>query len=220
MVKRVLLVDDHPLFREGVKSLISIETKYTVAGEASNAQTGLALAAELQPDLILLDISLPDKSGLALLADIGSRCPRTRVIILSMHAESNFIVEAFQAGAMGYVAKESASEKLMEAMGAVLKGELYLDGASSKDILRTLVTLTKPPVEDKYDSLTRREQEVMRLIAEGLSTKEIGERLFISHKTVESHRISILRKLGLSSAMDILRYAVKIGLIDTDAWKQ
>ena len=220
MTKRVLIVDDHPLFREGVKSLVSMENEYTVADEASDAKTGLALAVELQPDLVLLDISLPDKSGLTLLSEIRRQCPHTRTIILSMHTKSDYIVGAFQAGAMGYVAKESAAEKLIEALRTVSNGEFYLDGASSKDILQKLAVVSKPPSGNDNGSLTRREQEVMRLIAEGFAAKEIGTRLFISHKTVENHRINILKKLGLSSTMDILRYAVKIGLIDTDTWKQ
>jgi DNA-binding NarL/FixJ family response regulator len=148
--------------------------------------------------------------------------PDTRIVIVSMHSRVEFITKAFQAGATGYVVKESATEKLVEGLEAVSKGEYFLDTSLSQKVVSKLVKSSARAfdLDSRYQSLTRREQEVLRLVVEGLSAKEIGERLFISPKTVENHRTNIMNKLDIHSTMELVRYAAKLGLIDVDQWKE
>lgn len=220
--KQILIVDDHPLFREGLKSIISRSKHYEVCGEAGNAAEGLEAARELQPDMILIDISLPDRSGLELTREIRMILEETRVLIISMHAAINYITEAFQAGATGYVVKESAHERLLEGLDTIADGHYFLDSSISQEVVKTLkgTPVREARTSDtEYGRLTAREQEVMRLLAEGFKAREIGEMLCISPKTVENHRTNIMQKLGLHSTIELVRYAVKIGLIDVELWK-
>lgn len=221
--KRILIVDDHPLFREGLKAIIATNTKYEVIGEASTGHASVKMAKELQPDLVLLDVSLPDKSGIQLINDILKFSSETRIMIVSMHSKIEYIVKSFQAGATGYLAKESAADRLLEGMDYVLKGDYFMDTSVSREVVKKLADL---PAKEKiisgseYDKLTPREQEVMVLLAEGLSANQVAEKLFISPKTAENHRSNIMRKLGLHSTIELIRYAAKLGLIDVDLWKE
>ncbi len=221
-MKTILIVDDHPLFREGLKSLISRNTTFEVVGEAGNGREGLRMSKELKPDLVIVDISLPDRSGIDLTRNIRSLLSKTRVMIVSMHSKIEYIREALRAGATGYVVKESAADRLVQGLEAVSKGEYFLDSSLSHKVVKQLVESPEKGANIKdagYVSLTPREQQVMRLLAEGLSPKEIAERLFISAKTVENHRTNITRKLDLHSTMELVRYAARLGLIDVDLWK-
>jgi len=217
-----LIIDDHPLFREGLKFLIARYPGFEVVGEAGNGREGLQMAKELKPDLVLMDLSLPDKSGIDVTRDIRSHLSEARVIIVSMHSKIDHITESFRAGASGYIVKESATESLIQGLDAVSRGELYLDSPLSSKVVRRLAELPGKGTKIKdvrYESLTHREQQVMRLLAEGISIKEIAEKLFISPKTVENHRTNIMNKLELHSAMELIRYAARLGLIDVDLWK-
>lgn len=219
---RLLIIDDHPLFREGLKTIIGRHSKFEIIGEAGNAVEGLEKAEMLKPDLILLDISLPDKDGLQLTEELGRTLPKTEVIILSMHSKIDFIVKAFQAGARGYIVKESTHEKLILGCETVLKGEYFIDSSMSAEIVKMLAGFPQMNIsnaDSSYQELTSREQEIMRLLAQGNSTKEIAQKLYISAKTVENHRGHIMRKLNLHSAVELIRYAVRIGIIDPDTWK-
>lgn len=220
--KSILIIDDHPLFREGLKSIIDRDNRFEVIGESSCGKEGFDLAKELKPDLVVVDISLPDMSGIELTRDIRGRLSEARVIIVSMHSKIDYIAEAFQAGATGYVVKESASDRLLQGLWSVAQGEYFLDSSVSHQVVESLLKFpTKEAriTDPDYSALTPREQEVMRLLAEGLSAKEIAEKLFISPKTVENHRSNIMNKLDLHSTMELVRYAARLGLIDVDLWK-
>ncbi len=221
--KRILIIDDHPLFRAGLKAIIERNSKFEVVGEAGSGREGLRMAGRLKPDLVLMDISLPDRSGIQLTREIRSLLSDTRVMIVSMHSKIDYIVEAFQAGATGYVVKESASERLMNGLEQVSKGQYFLDSSVSHEVVKKL--MGSPEKETKitdvaYGTLTRREQEVMRFLAEGFSTKEAAEKLFLSPKTIENHRNNIMRKLDLHNIIELIRYAAKLGVIDLNLWKE
>lgn len=220
--KTILIVDDHRLFREGLKAIIEDHQKYEVIGEAGNGSEALRMAKKIKPDLALVDISLPDESGIELARDMLKVSSKTRIMIVSMHSKIDYIAGAFRAGATGYIIKESASAKLLEGINVVLKGDYFMDTAVSQKVVKKLMNMGKSEKmvsNNSYNSLTPREQEVMGMVAEGLSTNEISERLFISPKTVDNHRSSIMRKLNLHSTIEIARYAAKLGLIDIDLWK-
>ncbi len=218
----LLIVDDHALFRDGLKVLIERNPMYAVTGEAGNGKEALVAAKKLKPDLALVDISLPDQNGLDLIGEIKKISPGTRVIIVSMHSKIDYIANAFQAGAEGYVVKDSASDKLQQGIECVLKGDYFMDTSVSQKVVKKLMGLQTKEIKITnavYNTLTPREQEVMVLVAEGFSSSDIGEKLFISAKTVENHRSSIMKKLDIHSVIEIVRYAAKLGLIDIDDWK-
>lgn len=220
--KTVLIVDDHPLFREGLKSLLADRSGFEVIGEAGTGREALLKAEELRPDLVVMDLSLPDQSGIDVTRSMRGLLSETRIMMLSMHAEIDYITEAFQAGATGYVVKESASERLIECLETVSRGEYFIDASLSHQVAKNLMESGEKAAkitDAGYGTLTSREQQVMRLIAEGLTTKKIAKKLFISPKTVENHRTNIMNKLDLHSAMALVRYAARLGLIDVDLWK-
>jgi len=217
----IMIVDDHPLFREGLKSIIGRDQRYEIVDEAGSGQSALEKAAKIKPDLIMIDLSLPDMSGIQLTRQILAKLPQIKIIIVTMHSKVDYMAEAFQAGATGFVVKESAAEGLLKGIETVLKGDYFLDSAVSAQVVETLKKL--PGKETKindavYGTLTAREQEILRLLAEGLSAKEIAQKLFISPKTVENHRANLMNKLDLHSTIELVRYAAKLGLIDVDLW--
>lgn len=220
--KTVLLVDDHPLFQEGIKGLLQATPGFEVIGEAGSAREALDLARKRPADLAVVDISLPDKSGIELTRALCSLCPQMQVLIVSMHTHMDYIVEAFQAGAKGYITKESSRERLVQGLEKVAGGDYFVDSTLSHRVVRLILESSRGETrisDEKYGSLTPREEEVLRLLVEGFTNAEIAETLYISPKTVENHRSSIMSKLGLNSVLELVRYAVKIGLIDPDRWK-
>jgi len=220
--KTLLIIDDHALFRDGLRAIIERNPMYKVSGEAGNGQDALKAVKILKPDLALVDISLPDQNGLELIGEIQKISPLTKVIIVSMHSKIDYSAKAFQVGAAGYVVKDSASDKLQQGIDCVLKGDYFMDSSVSQQVVKKLMGLQTKNIKitnASYDTLTPREQEIMVLVAEGLSSSEISEKLFISAKTVENHRSSIMKKLDLHSVIEIARYAAKLGIIDINQWK-
>ncbi|MBL0732641.1 MAG: response regulator transcription factor [Desulfosarcina sp.] len=220
--KTVMIIDDHPLFREGLKSILSRHSKFEIVAEAENGFEGISHAKKMKPELIIMDLSLPDKSGIEVTREIIAKLPETYIMILSMHSKIDYITEAFKAGAKGYLVKESAAEKLVEGLNAISNNEYFLDASLSPQVIRNLIATKdkEAKITDAgYGALTPREQEIMRLVAEGLSSKVIAEKLFISPKTVENHRTNIMNKLDIHSTLELVRYAARLGLIDVEIWK-
>lgn len=221
--KRVLIVDDHPLFRDGLKSLVNRSTRYLVAGEAGSGEDAIQLAPKLKPDLITMDISLPGKSGIEATREILSLLPDVQLLIVSMHPKFEFIAEAFKAGARGYVVKEATSAKLIQAMDTLIQGEYFLDGGISFEIIQKMMTNSEDSAtieDDRYGLLSPREQQIMRMVVEGISTREIASQLALKPKTIENHRANLMKKLDIHNKMELVRYAAKLGLIDLEKWKE
>jgi len=218
---QLIIVDDHPLFREGLKTIVSRDHRYSVVAEAGNGKDGVALGREHRPDIMLVDISMPGKNGIQVIRELKEATPKTRFIVISMHSEADYIVEAFRAGAMGYLVKESAASNLIKGLETVARGDMFLDSALSQEVVFKLLqskSEDRNGSTDPYSTLTAREQEVMRLLAEGLTSKDVASKLFISPKTVENHRTNLMKKLGLNSTVELIRYAARLGLIDLDTW--
>jgi DNA-binding NarL/FixJ family response regulator len=220
--KKILIVDDHPLVREGLKTTVSSRPDYEVVAEAARADEALRLVHELKPDLVLLDLVLPDQSGLEVCRQIRSRRLKTRIMVVSMHSKTDHIVKAFQAGADGYMVKDSSVDKLLQGIQTVLDDRYFMDTTVSHKVVERLIQSDDNKAQIRngaYETLTSREQEILALLAEGLENQQVADRLFISIKTVKNHRASIMQKLNLHSIHELIRYAAKLGLIDLDLWK-
>jgi DNA-binding NarL/FixJ family response regulator len=212
---RILLADDHRILREGLRSLLEQQPDITVVGEASDGDAVVALARELRPDLVIMDVVMPGMDGIAATRQIRAECPATKVIALSMHSDRRFVSEMVRAGAMGYLVKDSAFEELNQAVRTVMSNRPYLSavitGTLVEDFVRQTSALDRPPLSP-LQMLTAREQEVLRLLADGKRVKEIAHLLSISSKTVESHRQNIMDKLEIHSTIELTRYALREGL--------
>jgi len=209
MSLRVLIVDDHEVFREGLKSLL-VAQGFDVVGEASRGRAALRLARALMPDLAILDIAMPELNGLEAARLMGRDVPKTRCIILTMHGEDAYVLEALRAGVLGFVLKSQAFSDLTQAIHAVTAGSVYL----SPGISRAVVDASLGGGAAPADPLTTREREVLHLVAEGRTTKAIADVLGISAKTVETHRGAIMRKLDIHDTPSLVRYAIRRGLIE------
>lgn len=206
--KKVLLVDDHPLVREGIANLIRTTPELKVSAEVGNAEeTLLALAKEV-PDLVLLDISLPGKNGIELLKDMHARYPRMQVLVLSMHEETVYAERALRAGAHGYIMKQEPGAKVIEAIRCVLRGELYVSPAIAAHMLKQYVSNRQGlDTRTSIEKLSDRELQVFSSIGKGMSTQEIAEMFHLSVKTIQTYREHIKRKLGLRNATDLVHHA-------------
>lgn len=209
---KVVLADDHELFREGMKAVLAREDQVAIVGEASTGGKAVELCRQLHPDIAIVDIDMPEMNGLTATKAIRKVCEGTRVLILSMMLDENAVAEALNSGAHGYVLKDSAIEELMIAIKAVMKGETYLSPKVATMVVRQLITNKDGRMTTVLDTLSAREQEILQLIAEGNSTREIAERLYLSPKTVENHRANIMRKLDLKDVPSLVKFAIRAKL--------
>jgi two-component system response regulator NreC len=213
---RVLIVDDHGIVRAGIRSLLEDQADIEVVGEAGSGWKAIELAIRLQPDVVLMDIAMGDLSGLEATQEIRERAPDVNVLALTMHDREEYFFAMLKAGALGYVLKESEPDELLAAIRAVHQGEAFLSPAVTKAVLEDYLTKRTDQAQPRSDTLTLREQEVLRLAAEGKTTREIADMLHLSVKTIEKHRSSMMRKLGLQSLPDLIKYAIRKGLIEVD----
>ena len=207
--RQVFIVDDHPITRRGLTQLINAEPDLKVCGESDNAITGLEDIKRIKPDIVLVDITLPRRSGLMLVKDIRLWVPSTYVLALSMHDESLYAERVLRAGGHGYIMKNEGGDKLLQAMRRVLDGVTYVSEGISRKIVDTFAGRRKDSGNSTVGHLTEREFEVFQLLGQGLPTAEIGKRLHLSPKTVDSHRLHIKEKLQLHSLPELMRYAVR-----------
>jgi DNA-binding NarL/FixJ family response regulator len=207
--KRIFIVDDHPMMRQGLAQLIGAEKDLSICGEAENAERALDAINSLKPDLVLADISLPGKNGLELIKDFHSLQPGLPVLVISMHDESLYAGRVLRAGGRGYIMKQEGGKKLMQAIRRVLDGNIYVSEKMSAEILETFSGRRAGTKGSPVEKLTDREFEVFQFIAQGKGTRDIAEKLHLSVKTVEVHRANIKAKLKLKSASELIRFAVR-----------
>jgi DNA-binding NarL/FixJ family response regulator len=208
-----VLADDHHLVRQGLRSLLQDESDLEVIGEARDGVEAVRLVEQLRPDVLVVDLMMPGLSGLEITREVAASWPETRTIVLSMHGSHHYVLEALRNGAAGYVLKEASADELIRAIREVAEGRRYLSAGLSERVIEAYVQKARTVGLDVYDTLTTREREVLHLAAEGLGNSEIGARLFISARTVETHRASLMRKLGLRSQTDLIRYALRRGIL-------
>jgi len=208
---RILLADDHVVMREGLRSLINSQPDMDVVGEADNGRAALLKVRELQPDMIVLDVSMPELNGIQVTERVKRICQRIKVLVLTAHDDSGYLRQLLEAGASGYLLKKAAAEELINAIRVVAAGGVYLDPTLAGKVVSGYVGKSRLRGETQGNELSEREAEVLRLVAWGYTNKEIAAYLSISVKTVESHKANLMEKLGLKSRVEIVRYALRQG---------
>jgi len=212
MKLRILLVDDHAILREGLRALLEEDPELIVAGEACNGAEAVRLAAELQPDLVIMDLTMPIMNGIDATREITKNHPNIKVLALSMENDRTFVVEVLKSGASGYLLKETAFAELLEAVYSVGSGETYLPKKITTLLIKEFLQCIPEEVNPVYERLSSREREILQLIADGRSTKEIAHQLDVSLKTVDNQRYGIMQKLQLFSIAELTKFAVRHGL--------
>jgi DNA-binding NarL/FixJ family response regulator len=209
----IVLADDHKVVRQGLRAVLEAEPDLRVIGEAGNGLEVTRLVERLRPDVLVLDLMMPGLHGLEVARKVRKLSPRTHVVILSMHKDESYVLEALKNGASGYVLKDSGVDELVKAVQEAAANRCYLSPPLSNSAIEAYVQSASDTKTDAYDSLTSREREVLQLVAEGHTNAEIGKRLFISPRTVEIHRANMMQKLGLRNRTDLIRYALKRGIL-------
>jgi DNA-binding NarL/FixJ family response regulator len=211
----VFLADDHTIVRQGLASLLEGEPRLKVIGQAENGRQAVSMVEELKPEIVIMDISMPLLNGIEATRLIKKSCPQTKVIILSMHTHDRYINELINLGVSGYLLKDSTGADIIKAISAAVKGDTYLSPSISRRVIEDYLYLKKKsPQEDLYGKLSNREREVFQMIAEGHSTKEISDILFISPSTVKTHRANIMEKLQFVNISQLIQFAIHLGIVD------
>lgn len=214
---KVFLADDHTILREGLRSILEAEDGFEVVGEAEDGLEALERVEQTCPDVVLMDISMPRLNGLEATRQLKKLCPGTKVLVLTVHANEEYVYQVLQAGASGYLVKHAAVTELLSAIRAVNRGDSFLSPSISKTVIDEYIRSAETTVSgDSYDTLTFREREILQLVAEGHSSREISEMLAIGVKTVEAHRASLRDKLSLGNVAELTVYAIRRGVIEPD----
>jgi len=214
---RILLVDDHDIVRAGLRSILQSEKTVEVVGEAADGRTALQLVGELSPAIVLMDISMPDMNGLEATRQIVAHKGGTRVIALSMHSDRQFVIEILKAGASGYLMKNSVAPELPAAIRAVASGKIYLSPSVTDIVVDDYVRNVSPSGKSTLETLSPREREVLQLLAEGKTSKEIAAALHVSQKTAESHRAQLMERLNIHTVAELTKYAIRQGLTSLES---
>jgi two-component system, NarL family, response regulator NreC len=209
----VLLVDDHPIVRQGLRNLLESIAEFRVVGEAGDGLQALEMVEKLQPQVVVVDVMMPGLTGLDVSQRVKRQWPAIKVVVLSMQNNEAYVVTALKSGASGYILKDTGPEELVDAIRAVVKGERYLSKQLSERIINAYVNKMEEIEVDPYDTLTNREKEVLNLVAQGLTNNEIAQRLYISPRTAELHRSNVINKLGLKNQVDLVRFAIRRGIL-------
>jgi len=215
-VTTILLADDHAIVRRGLRTMLENEPGFSVVGETGGGLETIRMVGDLKPDVLVLDIMMDDVSGIEVARQVTENSPRTAIVMLSMYSSKRHILEALKAGARGYVVKKSAITDLVQAVREVVVGRRYLGPYVSDVVVNAYLGKAETGTPDPYDSLSSREREVLHLAAHGHTNAEIAERLYISRRTVETHRANAMRKLNLRTQIDLLRYALQRGILPPD----
>lgn len=211
---RVLIADDHTIFREGLRKLLDAENDVTIVGEASSGSEAVQLLGKLKPDILLLDLRMPDRDGLSVLEEVNFDTSSTRVIVLTATEDDREVVRAMRLGARGVVLKQSASDLLLKSIRKVHAGEIWLDKKMTAEVMRAFAQSAEAGARREKPLLSDREKEIVQLVAQGFRNREIGEKLFISEQTVKNHLHNIFDKLGVSDRLELALYAIHHRLID------
>lgn len=215
MTVTVFLVDDHPMIRQGLRNLLKGVPDFQIAGEASDGLEAIPMIELTKPDILVIDMMMPNLNGLEVLLQIRNLSPATRAIVFSMQSAEPYVIEALRAGAEGYILKDTGPGELIEAINTVMRGERYLSKQLSERLETQAISAEENEL-DPHQTLTLREREVLQMTAEGLSSTEIGEKLRISPRTVEIHRSNLTKKLGFKNHAELIRYALKRGILPMD----
>ena len=212
---RIVIADDHALVRAGMRALLSQDPEFEIVGEVENGRDALRVVGELKPDIVLMDLTMPGMNGMEAISDIKLRYPEMLVLVVTLHKTEEFVLASLRAGADGYILKEATPSELRLAVRTVVGGKTYL----SPDVSSTMASENRRsggalPTNGVWDTLTKREREVLKLVAEGKSNKAIAEFLFLSAKTVEKHRATLMSKLGMRNAATLTAYAIQKGLVE------
>lgn len=217
---RILVVDDHDVVRSGVRQILAAVEDFEVAGEASDPAQALTLAKKLQPDVALVDISMPGGNGLELVRQLRRHLPEVVTVILTLYDKDIYVHQALEAGAFGYILKGAPAADIVAAVRAALRKEYYLSSEIRDGVIEAYVKKRRGgEVQNDFDLLSEREQQVFRLLAEGHTTIGIAEMLFVSPKTVEKHRANIMRKLSLDNMVALVKYAIRLGVVEPEFWR-
>lgn len=209
----VVIADDHEVVRQGIRALLNTDPHFRIAGEARDGVEAVRLVERTKPDILLLDIVMPGLNGIEVIREALKVSSNTRILVLSMHSDESYVVQAFRNGASGYILKDARSQELLEAVRLVAAGQRYLSPPLSQRAIDAYLEKVESEGFDPYDTLTPREREILQLAAEGFTNSDIGERLFISPRTVETHRAHLMRKLSLRSHTDLVLFAVRRGIL-------